>query len=352
MKGIAHFISGVAVATLFPEVVQAAADGSVLPTLGGVAGLLPDLLDFRLVRYLETYDLETYDLEVDPGPDPDAGQIAQELAELVGEAYRSGETRSVMLHTIRLGSDRWRRYGIRFDSERGEVLVRVGPIVSTGQVPLPGSEPPGGDEAAVDLEIPLVNTYDREIAVDIFSGPSIKFQQQGGWLHVRFLDWHRRWSHSLNLAAAVGLGAAGVAALAQVAGRAGLTRMPLWVRLVTGLGLTCHILEDQLGSMGSNLIYPLTRGRPPGLGLLHSGDALPNFFTVWIPVMVILFNLDRFSAGPRLRPWWTFLGLTVVLPVLVLGAVYQLQRPGHEPSEAEPLCLDEVYSEVEEADIG
>ena len=42
MKGIAHFATGVAFATFVPEVVGRAADGSILPVLGGVAGLLPD----------------------------------------------------------------------------------------------------------------------------------------------------------------------------------------------------------------------------------------------------------------------------------------------------------------------
>jgi hypothetical protein len=53
MKGIAHFVTGVAIATFFPEVVESAAQGSLLPMLGGVAGILPDTLDFKFVRYLE-----------------------------------------------------------------------------------------------------------------------------------------------------------------------------------------------------------------------------------------------------------------------------------------------------------
>jgi len=36
MKGIAHFVTGVTIATFFPEVVQQAAGGSVLPMLGGI----------------------------------------------------------------------------------------------------------------------------------------------------------------------------------------------------------------------------------------------------------------------------------------------------------------------------
>jgi hypothetical protein len=34
MKGIAHFITGVAIATFFPEATQPTGEGSLLPVLG------------------------------------------------------------------------------------------------------------------------------------------------------------------------------------------------------------------------------------------------------------------------------------------------------------------------------
>ncbi len=58
------------------------------------------------------------------------------------KAYETGKPQNVMLHTIRLGADLWRQYAIRFAPEHNEVTVRIGPVVDTGQVPLPGSEPP------------------------------------------------------------------------------------------------------------------------------------------------------------------------------------------------------------------
>lgn len=51
MKGISHFITGVAIATFFPEVVRAGGAGSLLPMLGGVGGILPDTIDFKFARY-------------------------------------------------------------------------------------------------------------------------------------------------------------------------------------------------------------------------------------------------------------------------------------------------------------
>jgi membrane-bound metal-dependent hydrolase YbcI (DUF457 family) len=338
VKGISHFITGVALATFFPEVVQAGAEGSLLPVLGGIGGILPDTLDFKFARYFERYDEE-----IDPGPEPDARDIAERVAGAMRRAYETGKPQNVMLHTIRLGADLWRQYTIRFDPEQGEVAVRVGPIVNTGQIPFPGSEPlppsvpPNGGEVRIKVGAPMASTYDAENKIDIFSGPSFKFERQGDRLHVHFLDWHRRWSHSLILAAALGL------ASGLILGK--------WSGLVIGLGVAAHILEDQLGFMGSNLFYPFSKRRTNGAQLLHSGDALPNFLTVWTSVALILFNLDRFSAQPRLPSGW-FLGLAVALPLLVLGGLYQWQRRRGEPTTNESLRQRDVLSEAEEVEVG
>ena len=71
MKGISHFITGVALATFFPDVVHQGAAGSLLRVLGGVGGILPDTIDFKFARYWERFDVE-----IDPGLDPDPDAIA------------------------------------------------------------------------------------------------------------------------------------------------------------------------------------------------------------------------------------------------------------------------------------
>lgn len=343
MKGIAHFITGVALATFFPDVVQAGAAGSLLPVLGGIGGILPDTLDFKFARYFEKYQLE-----IDPGPEPDARQIAEQVVGAMRQAYETGRSQNVMLHTIRLGGDLWRQYAIRFDPVQGGVAVRIGPVVNTSQVPFPGSEPPplsspplggkeGGREVRLKVGVPMVHTYDAENEIDIFSGPSFRFERKGDRLHVHFLDWHRRWSHSLTLAVALGL--------------LGWLLFGKWGGLVIGLGFAGHIFEDQLGFMGSNLFYPLTKGRMIGAQLLRSGDAIPNFLTVWVAVMAILFNLDRFSAQPMLDPWW-FLGLAVVLPMVALGGLYQWLRWRGERQAKEALQQRDIVSETEEVEVG
>jgi len=341
VKGISHFITGVALATFFPEVVQAGAQGSLLPMLGGIGGILPDTLDFRFARYFEDYSTE-----IDPGPDPDPGAIADALVDSMRRAYEEGESQNVMVHTIRLGADLWHEYAIRFDPENGEVAVRIGPLVNTGQVPYPGTEPEGVTEVRRKLGVPLVHTYSSEYRVNIFSGPSFRFVREEDQLYVHFLDWHRRWSHSLTLAVVIGL------AIALLVGMIAGWNVGIWAGLVTGLGFTGHVLEDQLGYMGSNLLWPLTRKRVPGLRMVHSGDAIPNFLTVWTAVAIILFNLDRFSAQPRLDPWW-FLGLAVALPVVVLGTIYFVQKARPRPGQAslEAKRQADMVAEVEELEI-
>lgn len=310
MKGISHFITGVALATFFPDVVQAAAQGSLLPVLGGVGGILPDTLDFKFARYWERFDVE-----LDPGTDPDPNAIADTLVEAMRNAYETGKDVSLVAHTIRMGPDLWREYSIRFVPDSDEVVVRIGPLVNTGQVPYAGTEPPEA-VARRKVGVPVRNTYSETYRVNIFSGPTFRFARHGDELRVHFLDWHHRWSHSVFLALLVG---AVAWLLLTLVGVSGFTAR--WGGLLTGLGFLGHVLEDQLGHMGSNLFWPFTRQRIPGPGFIHASDAIPNFLVVWTSVALILFNLDRFSAKPLL-PTVPYLAVAVGVPWLVLGGIY------------------------------
>ncbi|NTU66074.1 MAG: hypothetical protein HGB05_22385 [Chloroflexi bacterium] len=125
MKGISHFLAGVAAATFVPGVVESAAQGSYLIVLGGLFGLLPDTLDFKFARYFEQH------VNIDPDPaNLDPQIMASAVAAETGKAIR------VQLHNIPLGPNRWRQYRIRFDSERNEIVVTIGPIVNAAQAPL------------------------------------------------------------------------------------------------------------------------------------------------------------------------------------------------------------------------
>ncbi len=339
MKGIAHFAVGVAVTTFFPEILHDAAVGLAFgPVLGGIAGLLPDTLDFKLLRYLDRPDIVVdparFPSSAPPGAGlPDPQPMAEAVAAAADRAHESGRRVRLQLHTLRLGSDLWRRWCIGFEPARRQVHVRLGPMVTTGQVPLAGSAPPEAGGGSAPLRAPLLHPDGEEIVVDILSGPSLAFEPAGGAVEVIFLPWHRAWTHSLLMALILGV--------------LGSLLAPIY-GLALALAVLAHILVDQLGFMGSNLLFPLTHRRTRGLGLFHSGEALPNFATIWICGAVILFNLDRFSAQPILAPWPYFL-LAVALPgLLLLGAT---RASGRVRRGAAVAPMGEALDEATEVDI-
>jgi hypothetical protein len=320
-------------------------DGSLILALGGIFGLLPDTIDFRFTRFLTRVDEE-----VDPQPgDFQPQAVADRIASTMRLAFETSEPKTILLHTSRLGPDLWRAYSVRFSPATGEVVVRVGPIVNTSAAPLPGSEPTGNLEGRASVGVPMVRTFDAETDINSFSGPAFRFERQRSdssaapqkgaqddAVHAIFLPWHRRWSHSITLSVVVGVGM-------------GLLLGPM-AGLISGLGFATHIFQDQLGHMGSNLLWPVQKRRTKGLGLLHSGDAVPNFLTVWLAVALTYFNLDRFSATPRL-PALPYLSMVVVLPALVMGTLYVFRRRREKRRSVEALRQEEIADETKEIEL-
>jgi membrane-bound metal-dependent hydrolase YbcI (DUF457 family) len=208
--------------------------------------------------------------------------------------------------------------------------------VNTSSAPLPGTTPLENTESRAAVGLSLLPTYDADINIDVFSGPAFRFERHLDNIRVIFLPWHRRWTHSLPLATVIGLGVALL--LGPAAG------------LVCGLAFATHVLQDQLGHMGSNLFWPFTRRRSVGLGLLNSGDPLPNFLTVWLAAALILFNLDRFSTTPRL-PTLPYLLGAVLLPLLILSTSYWHARRRKGQTPPEPLRQAEILAETEEIEL-
>jgi len=299
MKGISHFITGVAVGTFFPDAVHAAVDGSFILVLGGIGGLLPDTLDFKYARFVEEPDIL-----IDPHPEQfEAQKIAEEIAAGIDRVGATHKKQILKCNTMRLGPDWWQQYSIKFDTQNGEVLVQLGPIVNTSQIPLPESLRPL-PEGRAKIHVPLLPTYGEFTTVDIFSGPSFALEWRNDRVEIDFIPWHRQYSHSIFMALLFG----------TICGLLfGLT-----AGLIGGLAVMAHVLEDQLGYLGSNLLWPLTKVRSTGFKLIHAVDAIPNFFTVGTCCMLIIYNLDRFSAQPLLDPlvYWGILWLP--FPLLLI----------------------------------
>jgi membrane-bound metal-dependent hydrolase YbcI (DUF457 family) len=331
MKGIAHFLSGIAAASFIPAAVQQSAQGAWLLALAGACALLPDTLDFKFGRFLERPDDA-----IDPGPQPDAQAIADRIAAAADAAFQTGRPRTVQLHTVKVGADAWQQYAIRFDTSRDEIAVRIGPVVTTSQVPIGAPSGREAPEARAKFSAPMNYTYDAEVKIDIFSGPSFRFERKGDAISVTFLLWHRAWSHSLTVAISLGV-------------IVGL----LWgwlAGVVVALGYAVHVLEDQLGAMGSNLLWPLTRIRAPGLNLIRSGDTIPNFLTVWTACALTLFNLDRFADAPRLPAVPYLLGM-VALPFVSLVSAYVAGRRRERPRPVETLRQADLVAETQETEV-
>jgi membrane-bound metal-dependent hydrolase YbcI (DUF457 family) len=282
MKGISHFISGVAAASCFPWAVESAHDGNPFYfVLGAVFGLLPDTIDFKFYRFFYRNDRI-----ITPDPrEPDPQAIADRIAGALAAAQQAGGLYRVKINTLRLAADEWQQFRIDFDRERQAVEVELGPVVTTGQVPVPGTIPAEPSLGRARLAAPIVETYEAVTTVDILDGPVFGFEKDAeGRMLIHFLPWHRSWTHSLVLG-----GAFATAVMLPAGWRAGLVVLAAY---------TLHILEDQLGCMGSSLFAPFSRRRVRGLGWMRSGDALPNFCTVWFCGLLIFWNCCRAHPAP------------------------------------------------------
>ncbi|RME88508.1 MAG: metal-dependent hydrolase [Planctomycetota bacterium] len=300
MKGIVHFISGVAAASCFPQAVHMARDEqSFIIALGGVFGILPDTLDFKFAQFFENYTKV-----VDPDPEnPNAQEIAQATADVINQAMETGKPTGIMFQTIKLGADLWRQYTISFEPK--EVVVEIGPIVSTSKKPYLGTEPKENRIGRAPIKAPVLNTYDQKTHVNIMNGPSFEFVPRGDRVESIFIPWHRRWSHSLVLGCFIGL------VMAILFG---------WIYgVVAAVAFNVHILEDQLGYMGSNLFWPFGKERIEGLHLMRSMDVWPNLATFWLAIALILFNVNRFSPSPSFTTdWMVYFSYAFIVPFFAL----------------------------------
>jgi membrane-bound metal-dependent hydrolase YbcI (DUF457 family) len=301
MKGISHFVTGVALASFFPEAVRAAEAGNPVHfVLGGVCGLLPDTLDFKFWRYCYRHDME-----VIPDPlRPDPGMVAGAVAAAVNKAHAEGRPVRIKLNTVKLGPDAWQQYVIRFRPAERRIEVAFGPVVDTGQQPLraPPRVKPASAQVAADMRV----DYELDTNVDIFDGPTFEMRPCAeGRVEAVFLPWHRQWTHSLVVGVMVGV-AAGLVW--------GVT-----AGMVAALAWAAHVLEDQLGYMGSALWFPFATRRSRGAGLMHAVEPLPNLAVVWAACVLMFWNLWRYGAeaksAPGLVPW--ILAASVPLVVAV-----------------------------------
>lgn len=338
MKGFSHFMSGVAVASFGPWAIDAALRGNpVFFILGGAAGILPDTLDFKFYRFF--YEHDVY---VQPDPkDPDPAKIAEEVARAIRMGVDEKRYIRLKLGSIRLGADFWQQYSVTIDNDAREIVCRLGPVVNTGQVPVEGTERKDAVGRA-PLPAPVIQTYDAKLTVDIFDGPTIGFAPRAdGGFDLEFLPWHREWSHALTVGLFLGL------LWALVSCCFGAYTLA-WQGLATIAGCyAVHVVEDQLGHMGSNLFWPFTKKRTEGLHWMHSGDGLPNFTAVWVSCILIFWNLSR--RQPALEhpfPFWKLVLVALVVPYAIFGILRLLLDRGRRSAAPAGDDADDEWNDM------
>lgn len=342
MKGFSHFMSGVAVASFGPWAIEAAQNGNpIFFVLGGACGILPDTLDFKFYRFFYNHDVY-----VEPDPkSPDPQYVADEIARAIALAVDEKRYVNLKLSSVRLGADFWQQYSVKFDNEKLEVLVKFGAVVNTGQVPVEGTENRYPTVARAKIKAKVIQTYDAALKVDIFDGPTIGLKPlANGDLDLEFLPWHREWSHSLTVGAFLGV-LVGILAF-FVSGWAAAWQCFVTIAACYGV----HVVEDQLGHMGSNIFYPITKLRTPGLHWMHSGDGMPNFLTVWISCLLIFWNLYR--GQPAMTYHFSFVHLMMVglvIPGLAFGALRWLLTRGQNVKVVKGDDADDEWNESKAA---
>lgn len=353
MKGFTHFSVGAALATCFPQAVDMALSHySFILALGGVFGILPDTLDFKLAMFLEENDYI-----IDPaGPeylrDPrdmntiDPQKVADKMAEAIDQAWETGKLIKLQLHTVQMGGDLYRHYEVSYDTVNSEAVVEIGPIVTMSQTPIevPELEFKGEKIGRARTRCNILQTQRRPSKIDIFNGPSFGYLRKGNeGVEVIFLPWHRQWSHSPFMGVAFGL--LGWLLMSEVTGS---LRSGAIYGLIIALGFISHIICDLTGFMGANLLWPFRKRRTEGFHFVKASTPVANFLMVYASGLLIIWNLNYFSPKPVFDLYWMeYFGLFLILPAVLLIALVR-KFAKKEKEEASRARAEEEVTESEE----
>ncbi|MFC2061015.1 metal-dependent hydrolase [Elusimicrobiota bacterium] len=370
MKGLTHFMSGIAASTFISQAVRMSissrmdvegAASSMILVLAGMYGIMPDTLDFKFGQFLELPDFV-----VDPDPvDPDPQSMAETFAKAVDKAAETGKEVRIQFFPTQLGANRWRQYCIIF--EESKVTIQFNEIVSTSQIPIPGTAPKKNRVGAAEFTHKLKPTTDdldwlnklirflrRKIkgadkpktvvkpsTIDILSSTMFGLElQDDGKIFFNWLPWHRTWSHSYVFGAMLTI---------PVFLITFLLKLPYWwlYGTVAFVGFATHITEDMTGHIGGSLLWPLLKPRTEGLELFKASDPRTNFSIIYTSVVLIIWNLDRFTTqyitggdGSPL-PGWLFLMLFLVFPLIIYFSIIAYIKTGMQQKKEELLSEEE-----------
>lgn len=352
MKGLTHFISGVAAATFIPQVARMSissrmdvegAISSFILVFAGMYGILPDTLDFKFGQFFEMPDFV-----VDPDPiNPDPQAMADTFAKAVEKAAETGREVKIQFFPTQLGGNKWRQYCIIFEGNK--VSIQFNEIVSTSQIPFPGTAPDNRVGTA-DFKYELIprrndvdwlnglirfirqkikgpdkiNTVIKPSTIDILSSTMYGLSlEKDGRIYFNWLPWHRTWSHSYVFGAILTIPVFIITFLLKI---------PVWwlYGIVAFIGFTVHITEDMTGHIGGALLWPIMKERSEGLELFKASDPRTNFSLIYTAFVLIIWNLDRFTThyitggSDSVLSGWLFLLLFLVIPLAVYFTIVKM----------------------------
>ncbi|MCX6353998.1 MAG: metal-dependent hydrolase [Candidatus Aureabacteria bacterium] len=341
MKGLTHFLSGVSLASFIPAACKLAnseVSSSYILVLGGLYGIMPDTLDFKIGQFISRVD---HDVDADPN-NPNPQKMAEQIGRAMEEAYETGRYIKVQLYPLRLGVDLWRQYVLKFDSANNEIVVVINEIVTTSQIAYLGTEPKSNRVGRYRIKCKMIETHGKPSVVDIMSGPQFGFKRIGDRVEVGFLPWHRTWSHSFVLGFMLSIPVWLIASWLTGWGMGWL------YGLVAFLGFAIHITEDLTGHMGGSLLWPFQKDRTNGLCLFKASNPHANFAVDYLAVTLLLYNLSRFAPQPAIKLGPLGYALYVlVIPLTVYFAIVKLfgekgeEKKGGEISAEKALAREE-----------
>lgn len=353
MKGLTHFISGVAAATFIPKVCRMAissrfdvegAISSFIIVFAGMYGIMPDTLDFKFGQFFELPDFI-----VDPDPkNPDPKKMAETFSEAVKKAVETKKEVRIQFFPTQLGANKWRQYCIVF--EESKVHIQFNEVVSTSQIPFPGTEPKSNRIGTADLVNPLKTRTDdidwlnklvryvrqkikgpdrppgavKPSTIDILSSTMFGLRlEKDGKVYFNWLPWHRTWSHSYVFGAMLTIPIFIITYLMGLA--------DWWLYgVVAFIGIATHITEDMTGHIGGSLLWPIMKERTEGLELFKASDPRTNFSVIFTAFIITIWNLDRFTTklitgGPEsAMKGWIFILLFLIVPLLIYFRVLKM----------------------------
>ncbi|HOW28231.1 MAG TPA: metal-dependent hydrolase [Elusimicrobiota bacterium] len=371
MKGLTHFLSGIAAATFIPEVVKMStqsrvdtvdgAANSFILLLAGAFGLLPDTLDFKVGQYFSPAEFE-----IDPDPrHPDPQAMADQFAAAIAHAGRTGKFTRVQFYPTHLGASLWRQYVVLFPPK--EVIIQFNELVKTSQCPIQGTAPKTNrvgrakleyELKARNLEIDWLNKAVRFLrhrlkgpdkeptlkpsTVEIFSGAQFGFQlESDGKLYFNWLPWHRTWSHSWVLGFLLTI------PIHLVCYLSGFYHWWLY-GIAAFIGFFTHVAEDMTGHIGGSLFWPLHKPRSEGLELFKASDPRTNFSVMYTAIFFVIWNTDRFSTQLIPLAGWQVMLYFWVIPMAIY--FYAATKIKDRINKKEDAVVKSIYSEEEEPD--